>query len=127
MPTETRIAARNPQGGELYYQQATIPSVEVVRAYEQFHPGAAKIMLDMAVAEQNAEIETRRINVRLEFVTRILGMVFAFFLTGALIVAGAFLLYFDHSIAGGFALFTGLVGIVACLATGGKSDASPSK
>ena len=100
--------------------QATLPSIEVVKAYEEFHKGAAKTILEMAVAEQNTELDARRIAMRLEFVTRVLGMVFAFLLTAGLIIAGSFLLYFDHTLAGGLSLFSGLISIVGCIATGGK-------
>ena len=53
MPThETRIAARNPDGVEVYFQHSTLPSKENVAAYEAYHSGAAKIMLDMAIEDQ---------------------------------------------------------------------------
>ena len=59
MPThETRIAARNPDGVEVYFQHSTLPSKENVEAYESYHSGAAKIMLDMA-AEENSANYTR--------------------------------------------------------------------
>jgi len=54
MPTsETRIAARDKFGVEVYYQHSSLPTKENVEAYETFHKGAAKIMLDMAVEDQH--------------------------------------------------------------------------
>ena len=58
MPTsETRIAARDASGVELYYQHSTLPTKENVAAYEAFYHGAAKKMPDMAASDKDAEWE----------------------------------------------------------------------
>lgn len=50
--SETRIVARDTSGVEVYCQHSTLPTKENVEAYESFHKGAAKIMLDMAIEDQ---------------------------------------------------------------------------
>lgn len=120
MPTETKIAARRPDGAELYYHQATLPSLEVVATYEQYYNGAAREMVEMAKSEQAQELTNRDRDSRLEFTTRILGMTFAFVLTLAIIIAGVVLLCHNHSFAGSFSLAVGIISVIGCLATGGK-------
>ena len=125
MPTETSIAARDENGNELLFRQATIPSVQVVEAYERFCPGAARTMLDMAVREQAPESAIRISANRLELITRILGMFFAFILAIGIIGGGIYLITVSHEVTGCITLFTGLIGVIGCLATGGKN--SPMK
>ena len=120
MPTETKIAARRSDGAELYYQQATLPSREVVETYERFHPGAAAELLNMAKREQDLELGVRDRDSRLEFVTRIIGMCFAFVLTLVMIGGGIMLICREHTASGCITLFTALIGVIGCLATGGK-------
>lgn len=121
MPTETSIAARDGNGNELLVRHATIPSVQVVEAYERFFPGAARTMLGMSEREQATENALRLSDARLETWTRILGMAFAFLLACGIISGGIFLIVSNHEVSGCISLFSGLVGVIGCLATGGKS------
>lgn len=125
MPTETSIAARDENGNELLYHRATLPSVQVVEVYERHCPGAAQTILGMAVKEQETENELRLSDNRLEFVTRVMGMVFAFILALCIIGGGIFLICVSHQVTGCITLFAGLIGVIGCLATGGKN--SPAK
>lgn len=121
MPTETKIAARSEDGSAIFYSQATIPSPEVVASYERFCPGAANIMLNMAVEEQKIDLYVRERNSRLEFAARLMGMVFAFVLALSMICGGILLIIKGHNVSGCITLFTSLLGIVGCLASGGKT------
>lgn len=120
MPTETRLAARRPDGAELYYQDTPYPPEAVVELFERYSKGSAKELLEMVKAEQSAELKVRDRNSCLEFVTRILGMCFAFLLSLAIIAAGIILICSRHEVSGLITLLLGLLGIIGCLASGGK-------
>lgn len=120
MPSETRLAARRADGAELFYHDTPYPPAEVVDMFERHSQGATKDLLEMVKAEQASELKIRDRNSRLEFVTRVAGMCFAFLLSLALIAAGVVLICKSHEITGCLTLFTGLLSIIGCLATGGK-------
>lgn len=120
MPTETHLAARRSDGAELYYHDTPYPPPAVVDLFEQHCKGSARDLLNMVKAEQESELKIRDRNSRLEYVTRILGMCFAFVLATAIISGGIVLICRNHQVTGCITLFTGLFGIIGCLATGGK-------
>ena len=76
----------------------------------------------MVKSEQSTELKVRDRNSRLEYVTRILGMSFAFVLALAIVSGGIVLICYKHEVSGCITLFTGLFGIIGCLATGGKQQ-----
>ena len=121
MPTsETRIAARDPSGVEVYVQHSTLPTKENVEAYEAFYHGAAKKMLEMAAADQADMNKVRDRDSRLEFVTRICGLCFAFVLILALLGAGTYLIATDKPVGGYSSLILGLLSAISAIAAGGK-------
>ena len=121
MPTsETRIAARDASGVELYYQHSTLPTKENVAAYEAFYHGAAKKMLDMASADQDDLNRIRDRDSRLEFVTRICGLCFGFVLIVLLLGAGTYLIATDKPLGGYASLILGLLSAIAAIAAGGR-------
>lgn len=120
MPTERTVVARGQNGSGFFYNQSTIPSPQVVSAYEQFYKGAAKIMLDMAVAEQKNETTIRDRYSRLEFVARILGMCFGFILTALFIVCGTYLLATEHYITGSASVIVALISLIGTITMGGR-------
>lgn len=120
MPTETHLAARRPDGAELYYHDTPYPPASVVELFEHYSKGAAGELLRMVKAEQATELKMRDRNSSLEYVTRILGMCFAFILALAIVAGGIVLICYKHEVTGCITLFTGLFGIIGCLATGGK-------
>lgn len=120
MPKETHLAARRSDGAELYYHDTPYPPAEVVELFEQHCKGAAATLLEMVKAEQSTELAVRNRNSKLEYVTRILGMCFAFLLALGVLAGGIILICQNHEVTGCITLFTGLLGIIGCLATGGK-------
>ena len=120
MPKETHLAAKRADGAALYYHDTPYPPEEVVELFERHCPGAAKELLGMVKAEQAAELQVRDRISSLEYVTRILGMCFAFVLALAIVAGGIILICHSHEVTGCITLFTGLLGIIGCLATGGK-------
>ncbi|MGN0832608.1 MAG: hypothetical protein ACI4RD_03020 [Kiritimatiellia bacterium] len=120
MPKETHLAARRSDGAALYYHDSPYPTKDVVEMFEHYHKGAAKDLLEMVRREQAAELKLSDRNSSLEYVTRILGMCFAFVLALAIIAGGIILICHNHEVTGCITLFTGLLGIIGCLATGGK-------
>ena len=120
MPKETHLAARRSDGAELYYHDTPYPPEAVVELFERHNKGAARDLLEMVKSEQATELKIRDRNSSLEYVTRILGMCFAFFLALAIVSGGIILICYKHEVTGCITLFTGLLGIIGCLATGGK-------
>ena len=122
MPThETRIAARNPDGVEVYFQHSTLPSKENVAAYETYHSGAAKIMLDMAIEDQREYWKTTHQKQKSEFALNMVGMVFCFILCLSLIGTGTYLMATNHYVTGSASVVLALIAVLASLASGGKS------
>ena len=122
MPTETHLAARRSDGAELYYHDTPYPPENVVELFEKYSKGAARDLLDMVKSEQATELKIRDRNSSLEYVTRVLGMCFAFLLALAIVSGGIVLICYKHEVTGCITLFTGLLGIIGCLATGGKQQ-----
>ena len=123
MPThETRIAARDPSGMEVYFQHSTLPTKENVEAYEAFYHGAAKRMLDMAAADQSDLNRIKDRESRLEFVTRICGLCFAFVLILSLLGAGTYLIATDKPLGGYASLILGLLSAIGAIAAGGRKQ-----
>lgn len=121
MPTsETRIAARDPSGMEVYFQHSTLPTKENVEAYEAFYHGAAKRMLEMAAADQADLNRVRDRDSRLEFVTRICGLCFAFVMILSLLGAGTYLIATDKPVGGYSSLILGMLSAISVIAAGGR-------
>lgn len=121
MPTsETRIAARDPSGMEVYFQHSTLPTKENVEAYEAFYHGAAKKMLEMAAADQADLNRVRDRDSRLEFVTRICGLCFAFVLILSLLGTGTYLIAADKPVGGYSSLVLGMLSAISAIAAGGR-------
>lgn len=121
MPTgETHIAARDSEGVEIYFHQSTLPTADVISAYEKFHQGAAGEMLAMAHEEQTVALGVRDRDSRLEFVTRVAGMCFAFTLTLVLLLGGIYLIATDHPIGGYSSMVVAIIGIIGGIAAGGR-------
>lgn len=118
--SETRIAARDTSGVEVYYQHSTLPTKENVEAYESFHKGAAKIMLDMAVEDQRQYwIATHR-RAKVDGATRIIGVVCCFSLCLLLIGCGTYLMATDHYVTGSASVVVALLAVLGTLASGGS-------
>ena len=121
MPTsETRIAARDSSGVEVFFQHSTLPTKENVEAYEAFYHGAAKKMLEMAAADQADLNRVRDRDSRLEFVTRICGLCFAFVLILSLLGAGTYLIATDKPVGGYSSLILGMLSAISAIAAGGR-------
>ena len=120
MPTETTIAARRSDGAEMFYHDSPYPPLQIVDFFERKRCGATGEFLDMVKEEQKIDLYIRERNSRLEFVTRILGMVFAFILSVCIIICGALLIHTGSEVTGCITLLSGLVAVIGCLATGGK-------
>lgn len=118
--SETRIAARDTQGVEVYFQHSTLPTKENVEAYESFYHGAAKKMLEMAAADQADLNRVRDRDSRLEFVTRTCGLCFAFVLILALLGAGTYLIAADKPVGGYASLVLGMLSAISAIAAGGR-------
>ena len=105
---------------EVYYQHSSLPTKENVEAYEAFHKGAAKIMLDMAVEDQHQYwIATHR-RQKIDFSIRIVGMCICFFLCLALIGCGTYLMSIDHYVVGSASVVIALIALLGTLAAGGR-------
>ena len=116
---ETRIAARDTLGVEVYYQHSTLPTKENVAAYESFHKGAAKIMLDMAVEDQRQYwIATHRKS-KIDGAVKLVGIVFCFLLCLLLIGCGTYLMATDHYVTGSASVLIALIALLGTLASGG--------
>jgi uncharacterized membrane protein len=121
MPThETRIAARNPDGVEVYFQHSTLPSKENVEAYESYHSGAAKIMLDMAAEDQREYWAAKKALDWRRFLLNAMGMTFCFVLCLALIGTGTYLMATDHYVTGSASVIIALLAVLGSLASGGR-------
>lgn len=128
MPTsETRIAARDPSGVEVYYQHSTLPTKENVAAYEAFYHGAARKMLEMAAADQADLNRIRDRDSRLEFVTRTCSLCFAFLLILSLLAAGTYLIAADKPVGGYASLVFGLLSAISAIAAGGRKTSPRRK
>lgn len=88
MPKETNLAARNTRGDMVLLHDSSYPSAKTIELFEKYHPGSAGILLEMVRTDQANSFILADRDSRLEFWTRILGMVFAFILTLALILSG---------------------------------------
>lgn len=117
MPTEQTIVARNSEGDGLYYNQSSIPSPEVVEAYERYCPGAARVLLEMAAGEQRElfALENRKAN------QQTLGMWFGFVLSVTLVVAFVLLMYTGHWVAGASSIIMALITLASAFAVGNKN------
>ncbi len=121
MPTsETRIAARDSSGVEVFFQHSTLPTKENVEAYEAFYHGAAKEMPEMAAADQADLNRVRDRDSRLEFITRICGLCFAFVLILSLLGAGTYLIATDKPVGGYSSLILGMLSAISAIAAGGR-------
>ena len=105
---------------EVYFQHFTLPTKENVEAYEAFYHGAAKKMLEMAAADQADLNRMRNRDSRLEFVTRICGLCFAFVLILSLLGAGTYLIAPDKPVGGYSSLVLGMISAISAIAAGGR-------
>ena len=120
--SETRIAARNQQGVEVFYQQTTLPSAENLEAYEAHFPGAAKIMIDMARNDQQNQWKNIHSESNKRFAIRFAGLVVAFVLCSMLIVGGTYLIAHDHAVTGFTSVVMALVTLIGSIANGNRSS-----
>ena len=121
---ETQIAAKDGDGLQVYFHQSTLPSKEVVEAYESFHSGAAKIMLDMALDEQSHDHSIEIYEAKCDFILRLTGMLVAAVICLSLIVAGTWLMLTDHYVVGAGAVVVAFITVVGSIALGGKTPTS---
>lgn len=127
MPKETHLAARNQNGDALLYHSSSYPSPQIIDQFEHYYPGAAKELLEMVKADQqNTFILNNRASL-LEFWTRLCGIIFAFLLTAGLIAIGAILILNSHAVSGCVTLMTGIISIIAIIASGGKGPGAHRK
>lgn len=120
MPTETTIAARRPDGAEVFYHDTPYPPVQIVELFERHRKGSAGDFIDMMKAEQATNLPIRDRESRLDFVTRICGLCFAFVLILALIGTGACLIAMDKPLGGYTSLILGILSAITAIAAGGK-------
>ena len=119
MPTEKTIVAQDSTGAGFYFNQSTVPSPQVVAAYEHYFKGAAKILLDMAAGEQRElfKLENRKAN------HQTLGMWFGFILSIVLVCAFVFLMYTGHWVGGASSIIMALITLASTFAFGSKPPA----
>jgi hypothetical protein len=122
VPTETTIAARNPDGAEIFYHDTPYPPVPIVELFECHRKGSAGDFLEMVKAEQSVELANRDRTSRIYFFTRIAGLCFAFVLILALIGTGTYLIATDKPLGGYASLILGLLSAITAIAAGGKSQ-----
>jgi uncharacterized membrane protein len=123
MPThETRIAARNQDGVEVYFQHSTLPSKENIEAYEAYYSGAAKIMLDMAAEDQREYWSTKKLIEKRRFLLNAMGMTFCFLLCITLIGTGAYLMATNHYVTGSASVIIALIAVLGSLVSSGKNN-----
>ena len=122
MPTsETRIAARDENGVAILYQHTTLPGRENVEAYEAYCPGAAKIMLDMAIAEQKVNCRIKEGGARSASLAAHFGMFYGFALTALLLVCGTVLLLHGCDLSGGSSVAAGVFAVARLIVRQGKN------
>lgn len=116
MPTEKTIVARNAEGDGIYFNQSSIPSPQVVEVYERYCDGAAKMLLEMASAEQTElfRLQDRKAN------HHTLGMWFGFILSIVLVGSFTFLMYTGHWVAGAASILMALISLASTFAFGSK-------
>ena len=113
MPPEN-AAAIVARTVELKGYAGPLPAPEILEGYEKVMPGAAKIIIDMAVGEQAFRHKTVNRDLILRTFLVAIGQLCAFILGISGIAGAVFLLYHDKSISG-LAVFIGslatLVGV----------------
>ncbi len=87
------------------------PSSELAN-YENVLPGAADRILTMAENEQKGRIKAQRSELRMLFISHIIGQVFAFLLGLGGISAGFYLILQGHDVSGLGVLISSLAAIV---------------
>ena len=117
MPTETRLAARNSQGDEIFYHENPYPPANVVELFERYTPGAAKELLEMAKADQRNNFEIANRASKLNFCRSCFG----FALTAIFIICGTILLYSGHWATGSVSVIVALLGLIGTITTGQAS------
>jgi len=122
MRKERDLAVRTDKGDVALYHDSNYPSPAVIDIFEKYSPGSSGVILEMVRKDQENGFVIENRNSLLEFWTRILGMVFAFILTLAMIGVGALLIIKGNPITGCLTLFTGIIGIITVIATGGKEQ-----
>ena len=122
MPTETTIAARNPDGAEIFYHDTPYPPIHVVELFERHRKGSAGDFLEMVKAEQAVELANRDRSSRVYFFTRVAGLCFAFVLILSLLGAGTYLIATDKPLGGYASLILGLLSAIGAIAAGGRKQ-----
>ncbi|MCH8487554.1 MAG: DUF2335 domain-containing protein [Candidatus Cyclonatronum sp.] len=89
-----------------------LPPSQEFANYENILPGAADRILKMAEIEQEARIKSQRSELRMLFVSHIIGQVFAFLLGLIGIGAGFYLILNGHDVTGLGVLVGSLAAIV---------------
>ena len=119
--SETRIAARDRQGVEVFYQHSTIPTAENLAAYERHCPGAAGIMLKMAQDDQREQRKLSHSESTKRFVTRLFGLFAAVVICLSLVVCGTYLIAHGNQITGFVSVLLSLVTLIGSIANGRAS------
>ena len=122
MPTETTIAARNPDGAEIFYHDTPYPPIPIVELFERHKKGSAGDFLDMVKEEQAVELANRDRASRVYFFTRIAGLCFGFVLILSLIGTGTYLIAANRPLGGYASLILGLLSAISAIAAGGRKQ-----
>jgi len=94
--------------------------VQIVELFERHRKGSAGDFIDMMKAEQATALPIRDRESRLNFVTRICGLCFAFVLILSLLGAGTYLIAADKPLGGYASLILGLLSAIGAIAAGGS-------
>ncbi len=119
--SETRIAARDKQGVEVYYQHSTIPTAENLAAYERHCPGAAGIMLQMAQDDQKEQWRLSHSESTKRFIMRLVGLCIAAVICLSLVICGTYLIAHGYQITGFVSVLLSLVTLIGSIANGKSS------
>lgn len=97
-----------------------LPPPEVLQKFDEVHPGAAKIIIDMAKnqSEHRQKLEKEVINSDIK--NSKLGLVFGFIIGMTGIIAGALIIFFGQAFAGGFLSFISLGSLVGTFVYGSQ-------
>ncbi|MGL5123851.1 MAG: DUF2335 domain-containing protein [Fusobacteriaceae bacterium] len=99
----------------IHHQEAytgPIPHPDLFEKFDKVLPGAAERILKMAELEQENRHKTENIQINLLKINSILGLLFGFIITIAIIGSGLYLLLNDKSIQGFSLIITSIIGLV---------------
>ena len=120
-PKKTALAETNSEPRDVFHVTASevsfrgpIPPPEILEAYDRVISGSAGRIVAMAEKQSTHRMKLEEIVVGAGSRTQLLGMVFSFILSLAVLGVGVFLIYLDRNLAGfGLILFnlTTLAGV----------------